>query len=282
MTETWPPAIPENITETVTCAIAEDLGDGDITAQLIAREKRVTATITSRDDAILCGSPWADEVCRQIDTSLTIHWSFADGDQIDADTVIGEVTGSARSILTAERTMLNFVQTLSATATQTRELSRLIEHTETRLLDTRKTLPGLRLAQKYAVLCGGGINHRIGLFDAFLIKENHITASGGIANAIANARQMHPDRRLEIEVESLEQFAEAVHAEPDWIMLDNFSLPDMKAAVDNLNKPIRLEASGGIESGDDLIKIAETGVDYISVGALTKHVHAVDLSMLIV
>jgi len=282
MTETWPPAIPENITETVTCAIAEDLGDGDITAQLIAREKRVTATITSRDDAILCGSPWADEVCRQIDTSLTIHWSFADGDQIDADTVIGEVTGSARSILTAERTMLNFVQTLSATATQTRELSRLIEHTETRLLDTRKTLPGLRLAQKYAVLCGGGINHRIGLFDAFLIKENHITASGGIANAIANARQMHPDRRLEIEVESLEQFAEAVHAEPDWIMLDNFSLTDMKAAVDNLNKPIRLEASGGIESGDDLIKIAETGVDYISVGALTKHVHAVDLSMLIV
>ena len=282
MTETWPPAIPENITETVTCAIAEDLGDGDITAQLIAREKRVTATITSRDDAILCGSPWADEVCRQIDTSLTIHWSFADGDQIDADTVIGEVTGSARSILTAERTMLNFVQTLSATATQTRELSRLIEHTETRLLDTRKTLPGLRLAQKYAVLCGGGINHRIGLFDAFLIKENHIRASGGIANAIANARQMHPDRRLEIEVESLEQFAEAVHAEPDWIMLDNFSLTDMKAAVDNLNKPIRLEASGGIESGDDLIKIAETGVDYISVGALTKHVHAVDLSMLIV
>ena len=282
MTETWPPAIPENITETVTCAIAEDLGDGDITAQLIAREKRVTATITSRDDAILCGSPWADEVCRQIDTSLTIHWSFADGDQIDADTVIGEVTGSARSILTAERTMLNFVQTLSATATQTRELSRLIEHTETRLLDTRKTLPGLRLAQKYAVLCGGGINHRIGLFDAFLIKENHIRASGGIANAIANARQMHPDRRLEIEVESLEQFAEAVHAEPDWIMLDNFSLPDMKAAVDNLIKPIRLEASGGIESGDDLIKIAETGVDYISVGALTKHVHAVDLSMLIV
>ena len=203
-------------------------------------------------------------------------------DRIDADTVIGEVTGSARSILTAERTMLNFVQTLSATATQTRELSRLIEHTETRLLDTRKTLPGLRLAQKYAVLCGGGINHRIGLFDAFLIKENHIRASGGIANAIANARQMHPDRRLEIEVESLEQFAEAVHAEPDWIMLDNFSLPDMKAAVDNLNKPIRLEASGGIESGDDLIKIAETGVDYISVGALTKHVHAVDLSMLIV
>ncbi len=282
MTETWPPAIPENIAETVTCAIAEDLGDGDITAQLIAREKRVTATITSRDDAILCGSPWADEVCRQIDTSLTIHWSFADSDQIDADTVIGEVTGSARSILTAERTMLNFVQTLSATATQTRELSRLIEHTETRLLDTRKTLPGLRLAQKYAVLCGGGINHRIGLFDAFLIKENHIRASGGIANAIANARQMHPDRRLEIEVESLEQFAEAVHAEPDWIMLDNFSLPDMKAAVDNLNKPIRLEASGGIESGDDLIKIAETGVDYISVGALTKHVHAVDLSMLIV
>ena len=171
---------------------------------------------------------------------------------------------------------------MSATATQTRELSRLIEHTETRLLDTRKTLPGLRLAQKYAVLCGGGINHRIGLFDAFLIKENHIRASGGIANAIANARQMHPDRRLEIEVESLEQFAEAVHAEPDWIMLDNFSLPDMKAAVDNLNKPIRLEASGGIESGDDLIKIAETGVDYISVGALTKHVHAVDLSMLIV
>ncbi|MEM7364284.1 MAG: carboxylating nicotinate-nucleotide diphosphorylase [Pseudomonadota bacterium] len=282
MTDTRLIAIPDNVDETVARAIAEDLGDGDITAQLIAHEKKVTATITCRDDAVLCGTPWADEVCRQIDTSLSTHWSFADGDQIDADTIIGEVTGSARSILTAERTMLNFVQTLSATATQTRELSRLIEHTETRLLDTRKTLPGLRLAQKYAVLCGGGMNHRIGLFDAFLIKENHIAASGGIANAIANARQMHPDRRLEIEVESLQQFAEAVHGEPDWIMLDNFSLSDMKTAVDNLNKPIKLEASGGIESGDDLIKIAETGVDYISVGALTKHVHAVDLSMLIV
>ena len=282
MTKSTPHTPPHNIDDVVAHAIAEDLGDGDITAQLIDVDKQATATITCRDPAVLCGIPWADEVCRQIDTSLATRWAFSDGDVITADTVIGEVAGPARSILTAERTMLNFVQTLSATATHTHELSQLIAHTDTRLLDTRKTLPGLRLAQKYAVLCGGGMNHRIGLFDAFLIKENHIAASGGIAQAIERGRQMHPDRRLEIEVESISQFIEAVDANPDWIMLDNFSVEDLTTAVQTLNKPIKLEASGGIESSDDLIKIAETGVDYISVGALTKHIRAVDLSMLIV
>ena len=176
-------------------------------------------------------------------------------------------------------TKFSIVQTLSATATHTHELSQLIAHTDTRLLDTRKTLPGLRLAQKYAVLCGGGMNHRIGLFDAFLIKENHIAASGGIAQAIERGRQMHPDRRLEIEVESISQFIEAVDANPDWIMLDNFSVEDLTTAVQTLNKPIKLEASGGIESSDDLIKIAETGVDYISVGRITQSAPAMDIGM---
>ena len=265
--------------QTVSTAIKEDLGSGDVTVELIDNSMTARAQVISRDDATICGIPWVNEVFFQIDPSLTILWQVKDGDQIEANQLLLTIEGNARSILTGERAALNFLQTLSATATQTRYYNQLISHTEAQLLDTRKTIPGLRRAQKYAVSCGGGSNHRMGLFDAFLIKENHIMACGSIANAVTRAKQLYPDRRIEIEVENMEEFAEAVDAEPHWIMLDNFSTEEMTAAVNNLNKDISLEASGGIESEQDLVAIAETGVQYISVGALTKHVHAIDLSL---
>lgn len=262
----------------VTAALAEDVGDADVTAELIDATKQVTANVITRDAGVICGRPWVDEVFRQVDPSLKVTWHSADGDQTTPNQLLFTVAGNARGILTGERPALNFLQTLSGTATTTAKTANLIKHTQARLLDTRKTLPGLRLGQKYAVSCGGGMNHRIGLYDAFLIKENHIEASGSIAGAIQNAKALRPGMRVEIEVETLEQFHEAVLSQPDWIMLDNFSLADMRTAVQS-NQPAKLEASGGIESDQDLIAIAETGVDYISVGALTKHVHAMDLSM---
>ena len=228
---------------------------------------------------MLCGTDWVDETCRQVDPSLEIEWLAGDGDMLAPNQRLCNIRGVARSLLTAERTALNFLQLLSGTATSAARYAGLVAHTSATLLDTRKTVPGLRLAQKYAVRCGGCENHRVGLYDAFLIKENHIAASGSIAAAISRARRQHPDRRLEIEVESLSQLREAIDGEPDWIMLDNFPLDDMRRAVAENNTPIRLEASGGIESDEDLVAIAETGVDYISIGALTKHVRAVDLSM---
>lgn len=267
-----------DLTANVAAALAEDVGDGDVTAELIEATKQVTAHVITREAGVLCGRPWVDEVFRQVDASLKVTWHSADGDQTTPDQLLFTVAGNARSILTAERPALNFLQTLSGTATTTAKTVSLIEHTEAKLLDTRKTLPGLRLGQKYAVSCGGGMNHRIGLYDAFLIKENHIEASGSIASAIQSARKLHPGLRVEIEVETLEQFHEAAFSQPDWIMLDNFSLADMRTAVQS-NQPVKLEASGGIESDQDLIAIAETGVDYISVGALTKHIRAMDLSM---
>ncbi|MBD3646796.1 MAG: carboxylating nicotinate-nucleotide diphosphorylase, partial [Pseudomonadales bacterium] len=233
----------------------------------------------TRENATICGRPWVDEVLRQVDPAIEVTWSVADGDRVNPDQALFTAEGSARSLLTAERTALNFLQTLSGTATRTHHYASLIAHTDTRLLDTRKTLPGLRLAQKYAVACGGGENHRIGLYDAYLIKENHIAACGSIGGAIERARELHADKRIEVEVENLDQFAEAVHFRPDWIMLDNFSLQDLATAVSSLNEDIKLEASGGIENESELIAIAETGVHYISVGALTKHCTAVDLSM---
>jgi nicotinate-nucleotide pyrophosphorylase (carboxylating) len=240
---------------------------------------KAKAQVISRDDATVCGIPWVNEVFFQIDPSLTLLWQVKDGDLIEENQLLLTIEGCARSILTGERVALNFLQTLSATATQTRYYNLLISHTEAQLLDTRKTIPGLRRAQKYAVSCGGGSNHRMGLFDAFLIKENHIMACGSIAKAVNRAKNLYPDRRIEIEVENMQEFSEAVAAEPHWIMLDNFSTEEMTAAVVSLNKDISLEASGGIESEQDLIAIAETGVQYISVGALTKHLHAVDLSL---
>ena len=264
---------------TVDAAIAEDLGSGDLTAQLIPEQAQATATLICRDEAVIAGIPWAERVFKTIDPNLCLEWLIDEGASVKAGATILTCSGNARSILTAERTALNFLQTLSATATATRALVDTITHTKAQLLDTRKTLPGLRLAQKYAVLQGGGLNHRIGLYDAFLIKENHILAAGGIGAAITRARKLAPATRLEIEVESLAELKVAIVGEPDWIMLDNFPLEELIRAVKLTPDTIKLEASGGIETPEDLIRIAETGVDYISVGALTKHCRAVDLSL---
>ena len=268
-----------SLTSVVDAAIAEDLGSGDLTAQLIPELAQATATLICRDAAVIAGIPWAERVFKTIDPNLRLEWLIDEGARVKAGARIMTCSGNARSILTAERTALNFLQTLSATATATRALVNTISHTKAQLLDTRKTLPGLRLAQKYAVLQGGGRNHRIGLYDAFLIKENHILAAGGISAAITRARGIAPATRLEIEVESLVELGLAIAGEPDWIMLDNFSLEELIKAVQLTPDSIKLEASGGIETPEDLIRIAETGVDYISVGALTKHCRAVDLSL---
>ena len=268
------------LTQTVNRALDEDIRTGDVTASLIDPEKKAHAKIITRQPAVVCGRPWVDEVLRQVDATITPQWHIKDGDQVQAGALLLELTGKARSLLTAERTALNFLQLLSGTATRTNTYVQMIEGTGATLLDTRKTIPGLRLAQKYAVKTGGAENHRIGLFDAFLIKENHIEAAGSITAAIETARQLQGDLRVEVEVESLEQLGEAIMATPDWIMLDNFTLGDMRKAVDIAsNTGIKLEASGGIETSTELKKIASTGVDYISIGALTKHNEAIDLSM---
>ena len=268
-----------NLDQNVKLALSEDVGDVDITAQLIDAETQATADVITRDDAVICGVDWVNEVFKQVDPTLAITWHVKDSDIVEPNQKLFSAAGNARSILTGERPALNFLQTLSGTATATQRYAALIAHTQTKLLDTRKTLPGLRRAQKYAVKCGGGENHRMGLYDAFLIKENHIMACGSIAKAIARAKSLHPNKRIEIEVENLAELREAADAEPNWIMIDNFSLDDMRTAVEGTNNKIKLEASGGIETDDDLVAIAETGVDYISVGALTKPLRATDLSM---
>ena len=267
------------LTETVRTALEEDVGSGDITAQLIADNQLAAATVLTRDSATIAGRPWVDEVMRQVDPEIKVDWLVEEGARVTAGAELFTCSGKAASILTAERTCLNFLQTLSGTATNTQYFSSLISHTSTKLLDTRKTLPGLRLAQKYAVCMGGGVNHRIGLYDAFLIKENHILAAGSIENAIGNARTIAPRARLEIEVETLQQLNEAMQASPDWIMLDNFSLQDLRIAVSRRSGSILFEASGGIDNEKELIAIAETGVDFISMGAITKNCRAIDLSL---
>ena len=269
----------KDLNQTVKFALAEDVGDADITAELIDSENTATAEVITREEAVICGQPWVDEVFRQVDPKVKIEWQINEADLVEAERPLLRVSGLARSILTAERPALNFLQTLSGTATATHRYAQLISHTNARLLDTRKTIPGLRHAQKYAVSKGGGENHRMGLYDAFLIKENHILACGSINKAINRARQLYPGRRVEVEVENLDEFYKAVEAEPDWIMLDNFPLEDMLKAVASANRGIKLEASGGIEEDDDLVSIAETGVDFVSIGALTKHCQAIDLSM---
>lgn len=263
----------------VEAALREDIGDADITAQLIDEAEIASAEIITREAAVICGVAWVDEVMSQVDPRIDVQWQVKDGDKVIADQLLYRLSGPARSLLTAERPALNFLQTLSGTATRTNSYSQLIAHTETILLDTRKTIPGLRRAQKYAVKCGGGGNHRMGLYDAFLIKENHIMACGSISKAVERARALYPERRIEIEVENFDEYLEALTAQPNWIMLDNFSLDDMRKAVDIRPDNIKLEASGGIETDDELIAIAETGVDYISSGSLTKHCRATDLSM---
>ncbi len=269
-----------DLKETVTRAMTEEIGDGYLTAQIISESATATARVISRESAVICGQPWVDEVAGQIDPGLLVSWDVADGDEVQTNDQLFTVSGKARSILTAERTMLNFLQSLSGTATETRRYVDLISDTDATLLDTRKTIPGLRMGQKYAVSVGGALNHRIGLFDAFLIKENHIQATGSIAAAIVRARQINPHVRVEVEVENLDQLAEAVSASPDWIMLDNFSIENLREAHNLCSSTgIKLEASGGIEDMNILKAIAATGVDYISIGALTKHCRAIDLSM---
>ncbi|MEN9422713.1 MAG: hypothetical protein RL122_96 [Pseudomonadota bacterium] len=270
--------LPNDIQATVARALAEDIGTGDVTAGLIPAEKQASATVITREDAVLCGVAWFDEVFRQLDPTVQIEWQYQDGERVAANALLCTLRGSARSILSGERAALNFLQTLSATATATRRYVDLVAHTSCRILDTRKTLPGLRTAQKYAVLCGGGTNHRIGLYDRVLIKENHIMAAGSITKAIQQARALHPGILVEVETENLQELAEATAARADIIMLDEYSLADMREAVRATGGEIPLEASGGV-SPETLVAIAETGVDFVSIGGITKHVRAVDLSM---
>jgi nicotinate-nucleotide pyrophosphorylase (carboxylating) len=269
------------IEENVRTALNEDVGNGDITAELIPASDRAQARVISRQEAVVCGRAWVDEVFRQVDPEVQVEWLVEDGDKVERDQVLFRLQGSARSLLTGERAALNFLQTLSGTATISHEYAQRVAGTPVRLLDTRKTIPGLRLAQKYAVSCGGCFNHRIGLYDAFLIKENHIMACGGIERAIEAARNNHPGKPVEIEVETEEQLERALVAGADIVMLDNFSPERMIAAVKQTAGRAKLEASGNI-TDETLLDYANTGVDYISIGALTKHCQAVDLSMRIV
>ncbi len=271
-------AIHKNVAD----ALAEDIGDGDLTANLVPEDSNASASIFARENAIMAGRPWVDEVYLQLDPDIRIEWRMSDGDRIAENTVLCEIEGPARTILSGERTALNFLQTLSATATVTAGYVAALQGTDTRILDTRKTVPGLRLAQKYAVRCGGGVNHRLGLFDAILIKENHILSAGSISNAINAALESAADVMIEIEVESLDELREALDAGAKRLLLDNFSLNDLRAAVEiNRAKGVpsaELEASGGLTL-DHLRQVAETGVDFISVGAITKNIRAIDLSM---
>ena len=271
-------SLQSSIREEVRRALAEDIGSGDITAALIPAERQAQATIISREPAILCGTAWADEVFRQIDPAINVQWLAADGEPLLPNEPFCQLFGPARGLLSGERCALNFIQTLSATATRSRYFADMVEGTQVKLLDTRKTLPGLRLAQKYAVTCGGCHNHRIGLFDAFLIKENHIAACGGIQAAVSQARALAPGKPVEVEVESLDELRQALDAGADIIMLDELSNEDMRTAVGLAAGRAKLEASGGINEGT-LRAVAETGVDYVSIGSLTKDIKAVDLSM---
>jgi nicotinate-nucleotide pyrophosphorylase (carboxylating) len=273
--------LPSDLAQQVTIALAEDVGDGDITAQLVPAAQRVTGRVITREEAILCGRPWVTEVFRQLDPAIQLTWHADDGDRVTANQTLFEIAGLARPVLTGERNALNFLQFLSATATATRGYVDAIAGTRCAILDTRKTIPGLRTAQKYAVLCGGGQNLRMGLFDQVLIKENHIAAAGSVTAAVAAARRAGDSRKVEVEVETMEEFEEALRAGPDIVMLDEFSLADMKAAVALNNSQghrVTVEASGGVTL-ENVRGIAETGVDCISIGSITKHVHAVELSM---
>lgn len=271
---------PNDLENVVKAALDEDLGSGDITAQLIPEDTNAIAKIVAKEKGILCGIPWANTVFKLLNTEISLEWQLNEGNEFSAGQTLLKLSGQARGIMTGERTALNFLQTLSATATQTQRLVSSVSHTNVAILDTRKTLPGLRMAQKYAVRVGGGTNHRLGLFDAFLIKENHIAACGGISAAIASARTLYPDKPVEIEVRDLNELDEALVAQADIVMLDNFSVEDLARAVRINAGKAKLEASGGINA-QTLVSIAETGVDYISVGALTKNCQAIDLSLLI-
>ena len=272
-----------SIGPTVSAALREDIGQGDLTASLIDADAVVGATIIARESLRLAGQPWVDEVYAQLDDSVIVDWYVGDGESAEADDVICKLVGPARALLSGERTALNFLQTLSATATVSARYVKAVEGTGARILDTRKTLPGLRLAQKYAVTCGGGVNHRCGLFDAILIKENHIKSAGSITDALRRANELDPGVMIEIEVENQDELVEALTAGAARILLDNFTLEDLSAAVETNRSfgyvAAELEASGNVTL-ESIRAIAETGVDYISVGALTKNVEAIDFSML--
>jgi len=267
-------AIERNVRE----ALAEDIGSGDITAQLIATTTQARATVITRESAVVCGRPWADEACRQVDPDITIDWNVTDGDAVSAGQTLLSLAGPARSLLTVERTLLNFLQLLSGTATLARSYADRVVGTKLRVLDTRKTLPGLRIAQKYAVRCGGCHNHRLGLYDAFLIKENHIAAAGSIAAAVAQARQIAPGRPVEVEVENIDELRTALIAGADIIMLDEFSEADMCTAVALNQGQAQLEVSGGV-THSRIGAIAASGVDFVSIGDITKRVQPIDMSM---
>lgn len=270
--------LSDTINNNITQALNEDLGSGDITANLIPADTPLEVRLICREQAVLCGSKWFEETFKRLDPAVRINWFHTDGDLLQADQTVCEISGNGRAILTAERTALNFLQTLSATASVTHYYQSIISDTDCRILDTRKTIPGLRMAQKYAVTCGGGMNHRMGLYDAYLLKENHLAASGSIANAVQLARQMHPEALLIVEVENLDQLQQAISAKIDRALLDNFSIDLLKQAVALNQGNIQLEASGNIDA-DTLLKIAQTGVNFISIGALTKNVRAIDFSL---
>uniref|UniRef100_A0A450T5S0 Probable nicotinate-nucleotide pyrophosphorylase [carboxylating] n=1 Tax=Candidatus Kentrum sp. DK TaxID=2126562 RepID=A0A450T5S0_9GAMM len=274
-------SIPNDVTETVRRALAEDVGAGDITGALLPATLMANAVLISREDAVLCGIPWFNEVFAQLDPRIKTDWEVADGEDIAADQAVCRLTGPTRPLLTGERTAMNFLQTLSGAATGAREYAEEVRGTGTRILDTRKTIPGLRTAQKYAIRCGGCHNHRMGLYDGILIKENHIIAAGSIPAAVRLAREENPGVPVEIEVESLGECREALASDADILLLDNFSLEMIEEAVRINAGAAKLEVSGGVERSG-LRRLAETGVDYISVGALTKHVRAVDLSLRVV
>jgi len=276
------PPLPPDLAATVARALEEDIGPGDVTADLVPAECRASATVVSREAAVLCGTAWFDAVYAQLDPAVSVTWAARDGDPIGAGMELCRLEGPARPLLSGERTALNFLQSLSGTATVARRFADAVAGTGCRVLDTRKTLPGLRAAQKYAVACGGGTNHRHGLYDALLIKENHIIAAGGIAAALAAARRAHPGLVVEIEVESIAELEAALEGGADIVLLDNFAPQVLREAVARTRgRPgcaTRLEASGNVEL-ENIRAIAETGVDFVSVGGLTKHLRAVDLSM---
>jgi len=276
--EFFAPPPSQNISEDISRALREDIGGGDLTAALIPAEARAHARVISREAAVICGTAWFDEVFRQVEPRITIRWQVRDGTTVGPAQTLCELDGPARGLLTGERTALNFLQTLSGTASRARRYVKAVAGTGARVLDTRKTLPGLRAAQKYAVRCGGGHNHRMGLYDALLIKENHIAAAGSIAAAVAGARRLTPTAPLEVEVENLAELQQALAAGVGRILLDNFSLDQLRHAVRLTTGRAALEASGGIRL-DNIRAVAETGVDFISVGDITKDVEAVDLSM---
>jgi nicotinate-nucleotide pyrophosphorylase (carboxylating) len=274
-------AIPKDLGDQVAAALREDVGTGDVTARLVPDKQVARGRVITREEAVVCGQPWVDETFRRLDPSIQIRWHASDGDRVRANQVVFEIHGPARAVLTGERTSLNFLQMLSGVATQTRAFVDAVAGTGCTIIDTRKTLPGLRTAQKYAVRCGGAQNHRIGLFDMVLIKENHIAAAGSIASAIAAGKRASSGLKIEVEVESLAGLDEALSAGPDIVLLDNFNNADMAKAVKTTRArttTVKLEASGNVTL-DTVRSIADTGVDYISVGSLTKHVHATDLSM---